>query len=381
MRIIGLSTQHFPAPHPRSLCDSNGNELASLEVNLTSLFHHYWASKYLFEPSLFMQFEYASQITLGPDWRMGGDGIGVDKEAKRNVSNELGKAFARWFMATHLGHAYFCPFETAMKRSANGRGHSWMRREPGDLPDYVCGKNDTDINLLEAKGRYRSVNFNNAEFQIFRDQIHRAKLCDATGSEISVKGFISAARWATEETPRTKSKLWVEDPWTEGRRVDEYPQDIGKSMVMGHYSSIFKRLQMPVVADCLEHGYDLDSRFQGERIGIWKCVAGPLKGNAYAGGLLARTIDRNYLDQYHDYYHHGKENKFYLISPTHFYGLALDIFTALIESLKYGGYSRDIIKPILPPENLGAISLLRDASVLGPGSYFELADIVDMRDI
>lgn len=382
MRTIDLSTQYFPVPHPPSLCDQNGKELTSLEVSLTSLFHHYWVSKYSSEPSEKMQFEYASQITQGPDWRMAGDGIGVDKEAKRNVSNELGKAFARWFMATHFGHAYFCPFETAMKRSANGGGHTWMRRERGDLPDYVCGKNNTDINLLEAKGRYSSVSFGTAEFQVFRDQVNRAKLCDASGNEISVKGFISVTRWATEETPRIRSKLLVEDPWTEGRRVDTYPEDIGQSMVMGHYASIFRRLQMPVVADCLEYGYQLDNRFQGEQIGIWKCVAGPLKGLEFAGGLLGGNVNSGFCDQYRDCYgYSSRRDKFYLVPPSNFFGLELNVFIALISKLKYRGSHRDVPKPILPPENLGAISLLRDASVLGPSSYFELRNVADVRSL
>ncbi|WP_233368761.1 hypothetical protein [Xanthomonas hortorum] len=382
MRTIDLSTRHFPVPHPPSLCDDNGKELTSLEVSVTSLFHHYWASKYSSEPSLSMQFEYASQITSGPDWRMGGSGIGVDKEAKRNVSNELGKAFARWFMATHFGHAYFCPFETAMRRGANTVGHSWKRRSPGDLPDYICGKDDADINLLEAKGRYKSVSFDNKEFQVFRDQINRAMLCDASGSEISVKGFISAARWATEGNPGVKSKLLVEDPWTEGRRVDSYPGDIGKSMVMGHYASVFRRLQMPVVADCLEYGYQFDSSYQGEQIGIWRCVTGPLEGVEFAGGLLGGGLSHDYCDGYRGRYgYQCRKDKFYLFSPSYFYGLELRLFVSLIKKLKYGESSRNILEPILPPENLGALSLLRDASVLGPGSYFELMNIENLSEI
>jgi hypothetical protein len=80
------------------------------------LFHQYWLAKYGDEPNG-GTFEYIKQLSVGPEWRMRGAGIGADTESRRNISNELGKAFARWFMYTHLGHTYFCPFETAMARS------------------------------------------------------------------------------------------------------------------------------------------------------------------------------------------------------------------------------------------------------------------------
>jgi hypothetical protein len=73
------------------------------------------------------------------------------------------------------------------------------RRTNGDLPDYVCGKDKTDVNLLEAKGRYRSVTFKSREFEDFRAQIDRAQLLGTDGKPMRVKGFISAMRWATEK--------------------------------------------------------------------------------------------------------------------------------------------------------------------------------------
>jgi hypothetical protein len=88
------------------------------------------------------------------------------------------------------------------------------------------------------------VTFSTKDFEEFRQQFGRARLCDVHGHGLAVKGFISAARWATEKKPRVKSKLWVEGPWTEGRRGDGYPRAIGYSTVLGHYVPIFRRLQL-----------------------------------------------------------------------------------------------------------------------------------------
>jgi len=84
-----------------------------------------------------------------------GAGIGVDTESKCNQSNELGKAFARWFLYTHFGLTYFCPFYDVLER-INPDSSRWTKRVAGDLPDYVCGKSKDDVNLLEAKSRSES---------------------------------------------------------------------------------------------------------------------------------------------------------------------------------------------------------------------------------
>lgn len=225
MRTIELALRDFPSL-PATLLGAAGKPVTSVALSMKDLFPQYWLAKYGDEPVGGI-FEYEERLTAGPDWRMKGVGIGADTESKRNVSNELGKAFARWCLYKYLGHTYFCPFEVAMARSLSGTGHRWSRREPGDLPDYVCGTGAVDINLLEAKGRYSSVTFDTKEFGDFRKQLARARLCDSAGTELAVKGFISAARWGTEEKPRVKSKLWVEDPWTDGRRGDGNPRQSG----------------------------------------------------------------------------------------------------------------------------------------------------------
>ena len=373
MRTIELALRDFPSL-PATLLDATGNPVTSVTLSMKELFHQYWLAKYGNEPVGGI-FEYEERLTAGPEWRMMGAGIGADTESKRNVSNELGKAFARWFLYKHLGHTYFCPFEVAMERSRSGPGHRWSRREPGDLPDYVCGSGPADINLLEAKGRYSSVTFDTKEFGDFRKQLSRARLCDSAGTELAVKGFISAARWGTEEKPRVKSKLWVEDPWTDGRRGDGYPEAIGNSMMLGHYVSIFRRLQLPVVADSLQFAFPLRQRQNGERRGLWVCRAGPLEGRKFVGGIIP---SRGYNGYWRFHYDEWMGSPFVLMPPVQFFGVEVAMFDSVLQAARVGVDQRASLEPMFVPDELGSISLLRDGSVLGPASYFETVGVIDV---
>lgn len=373
MRTIEIALRDFPSL-PATLLDTTGKPVTSVSFSMKGLFHQYWLAKYGSEP-VGGVFEYETGLTAGPEWRMKGAGIGADTESRRNVSNELGKAFARWFLYTHLGHTYFCPFEVAMARSLSAPGHRWSRREPGDLPDYVCGSSVADINLLEAKGRYSSVTFDTKEFGDFRKQIGRARLCDAAGTELAVKGFISAARWGTEEKPRVKSKLWVEDPWTDGRRGEGYPDAAGNSMVLGHYVSIFRRLQLPVVADSLQFAFSLGQRQIGARRGLWVCRAGPLEGRKFVGGIIPSPGHDGYWAFRYDEW---RGSPFVLMPPVQFFGLEVSTFDRVLQIARGGVDAPAGLEPVVVPEQLGSISLLRDGSILGPASYFEAVDIYDV---
>lgn len=378
MRTIELALAKFPVT-PGSLVDSKGNAVELVEVALKDLFHHYWAAKYGDDLPRSSRFEYLSQITSGRDWRTKASGIGVDTEAKRNISNELGKAFARWFMYTHVGYTYFCPFSVAVARSKPG-GLQWSRRTTGDLPDYVCGINSiSPVNLLEAKGRYNSVTFATKEFQTFRDQLLRARLQDANGNDIAVKGFICAARWGTERQPRVNSKLWVEDPWTEGKRVDSYPDEISTSMVLGHYAAVYQKLQLPVVADSLRFAFPLRASAGAQRRGVWRCTVGRLAGIEFIGGIIPSDdlVDARYLSG--RYRHH---DPFILLPPVQFFGIERKRFSIIVRAAALQGNSEPLeLNDIQVPQDLGAISLMRDGTVLGPSDYFDPIGILDISEI
>jgi hypothetical protein len=389
-RTIELALNRFPSPLPATLLDRATNDpLEELNVDAKALFHHYFLAKYGDGAEDIGVYEYERMLTGGGDWRYLGSGIGRDKEAKRNVSNELGKGFARWFLYEHFGHTYFCPFDDVLDRK-NPDGTTWIRTEDGDLPDYVCGKNTNDPNLLEAKGRYRSVTFRTKEFETFREQIQRARLVDGQGRPIRIKGFIGAARWATQETPRVQSKLWVEDPSTEGEPPGEqgYPREVGLSMVAGHFAPVLERLQLPAVAEAIRNLQPLPERRGGSR-GLWECVSGPLRGSRFVGGMIPDRLavawepwwpffDFDERELRHFWRFRRRAAPFVLSRPPLFFGLEETVFNKVVGVARRGLDAASEIEQVRVPEQTGSLSLLRDGTVLGPVTYFEPIGVAEV---
>ncbi|BCG47248.1 hypothetical protein GEOBRER4_n2075 [Citrifermentans bremense] len=380
-RTIEFELEKFQTV-PTTLIDPGTGVLyPTLNVELKKLFHHYFLAKYgnsFVDPGFY---EYQNMMTAGPDWRFLKAGIGADKESKNNASNELGKAFARWFHSEHLGMVYFCPFEDVLDK-INPDGSVWRKKEKGDLPDYVCGTSSTDVNLLEAKGRYRSVTFKTKEFHQFRAQIQRAQLLDAAKKPLQVKGFISVARWASEKTPRVNSKLLVEDPVTDGRppSQDGYPLQVGLAMVTGHYASIFDKLELRLQAEAIRHHRPMPKYSSASR-GIWECVSGPLSGHRFVGGIVSTPYippQIRFINEYdfkYEWHLFHQTSPFILERPATFFGLDERIFRQVIRVSGNRLDAANEIKPIIVPDETGSLSLLRDGSILGPVDYFRPVDI------
>lgn len=390
-RTIELELSQF-ATVPPTLVDPKTKVAATtLTFKVRGLLHHYFLSKYGESAKARGRYEYEQFLAAGPDWRFQGNGIGADKEAKRNVSNELGKGFARWFHYEHLGFTYFCPFEDLVDRT-NVDGSKWTRKKDGDLPDYVCGKSKKDVHLLEAKGRYSSAGFQTKEFDDFREQLQRARLIGATGRPIRVKGFISVARWATEKTPRVRSKLLVEDPFTPGDPPgpDGYSASIGVPMVLGHYAAILEGLVLPLQAEAIRLRQPLAEQTGASR-GVWECIAGPLVGRRFVGGVLPDRIAQSWLPLWpflgdpelrRVWRLVRGHSPFVLTAPLEFFGLEEHVFRWVVDSARRGGSAEavagDAVEPVGVPEETGALSLLRDGSVLGPVDFFEPVGVVNL---
>lgn len=386
-RTIGIELNKFPSIPATLVNSTTKTPLNKLSVNMKKLFHHYFLAKYGDDANDTGVYEYERMLTTGSDWRFRGAGIGGDKESKRNASNELGKAFARWFLDEHLSITYFCPLEYLLGRK-NPDGTQWKRKDYGDLPDYVCGKTNTDVNLLEAKGRYQSVTFRTKEFNNFRAQIQRAQLLDAQGCLLQVKGFISVARWATEDRPRVSSKLLVEDPSTEGEPTGSngYPRYVGLSMVAGHYAAVLERLQLPLHAEVVRD-FERMPEQTGARRGIWKCISGSLSGRRFVGGVLPDRFVSTWgpwwpflegveLQRFGRFIR--RDSPFVLAPPMRFFGLEEEVFQRVLEVGRRGPAAAAEILPVEVPAHMGSLSLLRDGTVIGPVDYFEPVGIMDL---
>lgn len=368
MRTIALELKDF-AKIPVVLIDSSTNSVVNdVKVPLKDLFHHYFLAKYGNEPDPGV-YEYERALTSSKDWRFKGSGIGADKESKRNASNELAKGFARWFLYEHEGHTYFAPLEHELKRKRPDKS-KWVAK-PGDLPDYVCGPNRWALSLLEVKGRYSSISFGTKEFDSFREQVGRVTLHSASGAAISVKGYISVARWATETTPKTMSKLLVEDPRTDGAHLgpDDNPGLVGLTMIASHYADALDSLQLPLHANALRTGDPFNSQI-GVRRWVWRVRFGTLKGREFIGGILPEWVVP---------YGPWLRWELALLPPMTFFGLEFQTF-AWAQKLAALGVSADSIGQLTDPpvdkssterDGDGPLSLFRDGTILGPMDYFE----------
>lgn len=380
-RTIALKLNKFEIHKlPHSLLASNGVPVKTLVVELKKLFHHYFLAKYGGQVCDDGNYEYQRCLTSGPDWRFRNSGIGADKETKINASNELGKAFARWFHYEHLGFTYFCPLEKLLNRNFDGL--VWRRSGKGNLPDYVCGPDERGVNLLEAKGRYPSVTFEIDAFNKFRDQLKTVELRQ-DDIPVAIKGFISVARWATEKNPNVQSTLLVEDPWTEGQPPGRgwTPGPIGLAMVLGHYASIFEHLRLHTYADAIREGRGLP-RHQVSRAGLWECIRGPLAKRRFIGGLLNATPLWPFLPIHSDFLHFwelwDQTSPFILAPPLQFAGLEEKVMEEVLAVGRLGPRTDRSIAPVEVPEETGTLSLLRDGSVLGPAHYFAPIRVVEL---
>jgi hypothetical protein len=386
-RVIDLGLNHFTSVPPTLVDYRTTLPVQNLTVGVKQVLHHYFVAKYGDTALDCGIYEYQQRLTDGPDWRFRERGIGVDKEAKRNVSNELAKGFARWFLHDHLAFTYFCPFEDLLGR-INADGTRWTRATSGDLPDYVCGQDSSDVNLLETKGRYSPVTFKSKEFSEFRAQVQRAQLLGGNDIPIQVKAFISVVRWATEEKPRVRAKLLVEDPMTAGQPPgrDGFSTQVGRAMVFGHYALILSRLRLPLHADAIRSGRPVESA-TGARRGIWQCIAGPLKGRRFVGGLLVHSHDVAcalpwlFFEGFpltHVLRALQVSSPFLLASPAQFFGLEEHIMRAVAGAIRRDMAASAEIERVDLPERPGSLSLLRDGTVLGPAEYFEPIGIFEM---
>lgn len=340
-----------------------------ISFGTNEIFHHYFISKFGDSINDRKVYEYEQCLTSDSDWRFKGKGIGRDTESKRNASNELAKGFARWFLYTFEGITYFDPLEEQLLRTYPG-GEKWKRIEEGDLPDYVCGPDSRTIRLAEVKGRYRSVSFSNQEFASFRKQINRIGLVDQNSNPISVKGYIAACQWATEEQ-RVKSKLLVEDPSTYGEKREdgEYPVWIGRELVAGHYVPILQRLMLLAHADALRQDIRILTPV-GSTLPIWEVVTGPLIGKRFVGGLIPQSNSN--LDRSWPYWHPADRVNLFLTLPEIFFGVELSVFEGILSMVTSGRSAADEIPRIDTPEDLPfTMTLLRDGTLMAPHAFMQ----------
>lgn len=248
-----------------------------------------------------------------------------------------------------------------------------QRTASGDTPDYFCAESVDKIFLAEAKGRYTSVSFTNAEFASWRSQFNRVTVKDGAGHARNVKGYIVATRFATEERVGVKSSLFAEDPASpgDGELNEEERRAVGGMVMSAHYAEIAVKLNLPIIAAALGNGFLVPEELQFP-VTVWEFQIPPLQGRRFVGGyypsqggaLPVREMNGRVV--------------FDVLEPLRldvghgtFFGVEEKIFRQVTAMARQGMLAAanvprfEEIQPFY-----SAISVLRDGSIIGPIEFF-----------
>lgn len=372
-KTLALALNKYPSV-PQSLRLNPANNVAKdvVEVDPARLYHHFYLDTRGYAPINPdpAQFTYLDHLTPTQELRCVGDGFGIGTAYRRSTSNQLGQAFCRWFLYDHLKITYFAHMDEVLDRAAHKDfgGYTVKRVENGDAPDYLCSQNISMVYLAEAKGRTSSISFGSADFQKWRKQFDRVVVQTSAGVPQITKGHIVATRFATEATPRVKSKIFAEDPASPGDEPLREAPGLGAAVVALHYASIAAKIRQPILSAALASGVTVPVEIQFPAV-VWEFVAGPLVGKRFVGGFFPGNADG---DIAHYTLKNGsillKQNTLRLdIGPGTFFGVAEEVFQTLCTMARSGDpiASQLAQYPDIPFFYSGA-SLLRDGTLIVP---------------
>lgn len=377
-KTIGLALNKFnPVPSTLRATPALNIPRAEIAVNLASLYHHYYIGSYgRFPPHPDpAHFEYLDLLLPEKEFRVRGDGLGISTEVRRNRSNDLGRAFCRWFLHDHADITYFAHLGDLIGRQLH-RAFGQLKLErvaPGDAPDFFCAKDSNRIFLAEAKGSHSRIAFTNKKFVTWRDQFTRVAIKDSSNAARKVKGFIVATQFANEMNPKMESKIYAEDPDSPGDVPlgDDFGGDIARAVQSMHYSRIAEKLNQPVLAASLASGLALSADYL-VRAFVWAFQDGPLKGKRFVGGYYPSA------DGIHPIADANGKVWFRAADPLRldvgrgtFVGVEENIFKQVTDMARRGAAQASQIQSFEDIQFFySAISILRDGSVIAPVEFF-----------
>ncbi len=349
-----------------------------VSVNLGALFHHYYLDTYGRcppDPNP-TAFEHVRFLMPTQDFRFQGKALGASTAARRSRSSELGQAFCRWFLHDHLNITYFAHMSEVIDRQLHRafQGCSIKRTVAGDTPDYLCAESVERVYLAEAKGRYNSISFSNAEFDVWRAQFERVQVFDHRGVPRRVKGHIVGTRFATETNGKSvNTTLFAEDPETngDGPLEGDAARGLGATVIRMHYGRFAEKINQPLLAAALVNALPLPEEIRVPIV-LWRSVLDPVKDRRFVGGYFPgpsggpafEITDGGVQFRSNDPFRLDAENGTFV-------GLEENIFRQLVqisrstESLDQEIRSLESFEPFY-----SAISILRDGSVVGPVELF-----------
>ncbi|MGO4309128.1 hypothetical protein AB4Z35_04500 [Pseudomonas sp. KB_15] len=381
-RSLHLALSQYK-PIPSSLQGAGiGKTKEVIDVDLAGLYHHYYLDTLGTEPPSPdpAQFEHLRFLMPSEDLRFQGEGVGASTNAKRSKSSEMGQAFCRWFLHEHLGIKYFAHMDSLIgANKPDFHGFAVQRALPGDIPDYLCSDGSGSVVLAEAKGRYAPVGFGTKEFGSWRQQFTRVRVLDETGTPVKVKGHIVATRFATESKPRVKSKLYAEDPSTEGREPisPQTARRLSTQVAASHYADVLMKLDQPLLAHAIRRLLPLDNEIRIFGV-VWKLA---FKGShrLFVGGYHAGATGQPLIEFVDNRIVRHSSDPFRLgLHTGTFVGIDYSVFKHLVGVSRGDSSLLDNVPEVDPIKDLySGISMLRDGSIIGPLQMFTPHDFVD----
>ncbi|BBU63038.1 hypothetical protein MSC49_29730 [Methylosinus sp. C49] len=386
-KTIKLALNSFPSI-PHSLREPpDGAAVSHLLVDLADLYHHYYLDSWGIEPPNPnpAHFEHVRYLLPCSEFRFSKGGLGTAKTFKGNKSNELGQAFCRWFLSTHLDIHYIAHIEAVRDHGALASygGVSVKTEEigEGDGPDYFCASGKNEIYLAEAKGTRHAVGFTTKEFQTWRNQFKRIMVNDAKGQQLQIKGYIVAMRWAMEtDSTKIYTTLSAEDPETLGERPgDDNLSGLAYATKSIHYAASLQRLRQPLIAEALLRGFTIPEELQF-RLVLWECLLPLFAKLQFVGGYFPdptcpglpfeRTPDGKFI--------YASADPFRLdIGSGTFFGIEQHTFTILAEAVRTGPAEVGRLQPLEGGTFVASsVSLLRDGHIVGPIEFFRPIGII-----
>jgi len=344
-------------------------------VDLSRLYHHYYTDFWGVKPISpdHTNFEYLRFLDNCSDFRFLEERVSTSEGQKRTVSSFIGQAFCRYFLYEFCGVTYFAHMDKILNKQTHPAfdGLRIMRIMNGDVPDYLCAKSVSHPLICEAKGRFSNISFISTEFNDWRDQFKRIEVLDKHGVKKKVKGFIVATKFTTDKNRSSnKSKLFAEDPETEGENLLEDERGLGRGCLSIHYSRLVSKLGLNLLGSSLEEGFVVPQELQ-YTLPIWQCNYPPLEGERFVGGFISDAEPSfHQMPNGHAIFY---PNIFKLGVPfPSFYGLRANTFRTL-RKVCLGNWNllseiQELADTEYRPSNL---SWLRDGSISGALDFFE----------
>ncbi len=341
-------------------------------VNLANLYHQYYLDSYNSGPPNPdpATFEHLRFLAATSDFRLLGDGIGVHPGIRRHKSNELGQAFCRVFLHDYMRITYFAHMAHVLGRSSNPpfRSVSVERVQEGDAPDYLCASASSQVYLAEAKGRYSSISFASREFDSWRRQFCRITVKNPNGQKRSVKGFIVATRFGTEDHPRVNSQIFAEDPERPGEEAldEESTATLQRQIARIHYGGVASKLNQHLLAAALLGGFPIPEELQFPAT-VWELRLGPLAGSRFVGGYFSPLGQLQGHEENRGIVFVSSDPFRLDVGRGTFFGLEEAIFKHLTQMARLGPEGRVLLRPYESGRPFySAVSIMRDGTILAP---------------